>query len=98
MYQQIQLNKIDNEYEGYISKKRVVKCPFCDAGNVIDFEEYITGELHHDHRFGAEVEHDFCCEKHKCCSCGKTFTVEGSINEYPVGVYESEHIEVRREG
>ena len=97
LYQQIQLNEVVEEYDDHISLKRVVKCPFCGASNAIDFEDYITDELSYERQMGPEIEHAFFCEDYKCESCGKPFTVAGSIHEYPVGAYDSEHIEVKGE-
>lgn len=97
LYQQIQLNEAVDEYDDHISLKRVVRCPYCGASNAIDFEDYITDESSYERQMGPEIEHSFLCEDYECESCGKQFTVEGSIHEYPVGAYDSEHIEVREQ-
>ena len=96
LYQQIQLNEADAEYDDHVSMKRVIKCPHCGAGNTIDLEEYSTGEYSYERQMGPEIEHSFLCEDYECCSCGELFTVSGSIHEYPIGAYDSEHIEVNK--
>jgi len=99
LYQQVRLNEYGQDYgqdyDGHISLRRVVNCPYCGAGNAIDFEDYLTDDLYYERQMGSEIEHAFLCEDHECASCGKPFTVEGSIHEYPVGAYDSEEINVR---
>lgn len=81
--------------DDYISLMRVVKCLHCGTDNAIDFEDYITNELSYKRQMGTEIEHAFLCEDYECESCGKQFTVEGSIHEYSVGAYDSERIDVK---
>lgn len=101
LYQQVRLNEYGQnygqDYDGHISLKRVVNCPYCDAGNAIDFEDYIIDDLTYERQMGPEIEHAFLCEDHECTSCGRRFSVEGSIHEYPIGAYDSERIEVKGE-
>lgn len=94
-YQQVRLNEYGQDYDGHISLLRVVDCPYCGAGNAIDFEDYITDDLYYERQMGAEIEHAFLCEDYVCVSCGKRFTVEGSIHEYPAGAYDSEEINIK---
>lgn len=96
LYQQVRLNEHGQNYDGHISLRRVVNCPYCDSGNDIDFEDYITDECYYERQMGSEIEHAFSCEDYECTSCGKGFTVEGSIHEYPIGAYSSEEIHVRK--
>ena len=95
LYQQIQLNEADAEYNDHISMKRVIKCPHCGYGNTINLGDYSTGEHSYERQMGQEIEYSFQCEDYKCGQCGKSFTVSGSIHEYPIGAYDSEHIEVK---
>ena len=99
LYHQVRLNEFGQDYgqdyDGHISLRRVVNCPYCGAANGIDFEEYITDEPSYERQMGPEIEHMFECEEYECVACGKVFGVGGSIHEYPVGAYDSEHIEVR---
>jgi len=96
LYQQIQLNEVDENYEDHISLKRVINCPHCGGKNAIDLEEYLVDELQYERQMGPEIEHAFLCENFECEICGREFTVEGSIHEYPIGAYDSEHIEVQK--
>lgn len=95
LYQQILLNQADAEYDDHISMKRVIKCPHCGFGNTIDLEDYATGEHSYERQMGLEIGHAFCCEDYECGQCRRTFTVSGNIHEYPIGAYDSEHIEVK---
>ena len=83
--------------DNYISLMRVVKCPYCGADNAIDFEDYITNKLSYKRQMGPEIEHASLCEDYECELCGKQFTIEGNIHEYPVGAYDSERIDVKGE-
>ena len=98
LYQQVRLNEYGKDYgqdyDGHISLRRVVNCPYCGAGNAIDFEAYITDEYCYERQMGSEIEHAFLCENYECMSCRQRFTAEGSIHEYPIGAYDSEHIEI----
>lgn len=100
LYQQVRLNEYGQDYgqdyDGHISLRRVVNCPYCSEDNAIDFEDYITDEYCYERQMGSEMEHVFICEDYECTSCGKKFTVEGSIHEYPIGAYNSEEIYVRK--
>ena len=99
LYHQVRLNEFGQDYgqdyDGHISLRRVVNCPYCGAANSIDFENYIIDEFTYDRQMGSEVEHMFKCEDWECVACGEEFCVTGSIHEYPVGAYDSEHIEVK---
>lgn len=97
-YHQVKLIEAEKKYDGTISLKRVIDCPYCQMGNVIDFEDYITNEFEYQERqMGPEREHAFLCEDYQCSFCHKTFTVSGSISEYPLGAFDSEHIEIKGE-
>lgn len=95
LYQQIQLNEADAGYNDHISMKRVIRCPHCGFGNTIDLEEYSIGDQFYERQMGPEIEHSFCCEDYECRQCGATLIISGSISEYPIGAYDSEHIEVK---
>ncbi len=80
-----------------ISMKRVIKCPYCGANNAIDLSDYSTGDYSTERQMGAEIQHCFECEGNECMECGHTFHVKGYINEYPVGAYNFEEINVTEE-
>lgn len=95
-YQTVQLNEMEMETDG-ISMKRVIKCPHCGAGNAIDLSDYSTGDYISERQMGPEIQHSFNCEDYECSVCGYTFRIEGYINEYPVGAYNFEEINVTEE-
>lgn len=92
-FQTVQLNEMEMETEG-ISMKRVIKCPHCGTNNAIDLADYSTGEYTSERQMGPEIQHCFDCEDYECIECGQTFRIEGYINEYPVGAYDFEEINV----
>ena len=92
-YQTVQLNEMKLGMDG-ISMRRVIKCPHCGAAIAIDLADYSTGDFESERQMGAEIQHCFDCEDYKCAVCGHTFRVEGYINEYPVGAYNFEEINV----
>lgn len=99
-YRKVKLNEyIDQEVEltgdmDHISLKRVIECPHCGVGNRIDFSHYLTNEMNYERQIGVEIKYTFDCDAYKCSNCGEVFHVTGSIHEYPVGAYDSEHIEI----
>ena len=80
-----------------ISMRRVIKCPHCGSANSIDLSDYSTGEYESDRQMGPEIRHCFECDDYECTACGHTFRIEGYINEYPVGAYNFEEINVTEE-
>lgn len=92
-YQTVQLNEMEMGVDG-ISMKRVIKCPHCGVSNAIDLSNYSTGDYSTERQMGAEIQHSFDCEDYECMGCGHIFRVEGYINEYPVGAYNFEEINV----
>lgn len=95
-FQTVQLNELEIETDG-ISMKRVIKCPHCGASNAIDLADYSTGDYESERQMGPEIQHCFDCKEYGCIGCGNTFRVEGYINEYPVGAYNFEEINVTEE-
>lgn len=78
---------------------RTVKCPHCSAEQEVDLEDYMWDETSNESSFeddmGSDIVYSFDTEDNRECEkCGKVFQVEGWIREYPIGAYDSEHIEV----
>lgn len=92
-YQSVQLNEMEMGMDG-ISMRRVIKCPRCGSANAIDLSDYSMGDYETERQMGAEIHHCFDCDDYECVGCGQTFRVEGYINEYPVGAYNFEEINV----
>ena len=75
---------------------RTVQCPYCDAEQDIDLEEYVYDENPEDENdadsdiiYSVDSEENYDCE-----CCGETFRVMGWTREYPVNPYYPEDISV----
>ena len=79
--------------EGRISLRRVVKCPCCGFGNIIDLKEY-SETTSTERQMGAETLYEFDFER-MCDGCGTEFRISGSVSEYPSGAFDHEEIETR---
>lgn len=77
-----------------ISMRRVIMCPHCGSSNVIDLSDCSTEDYETKRQMDAEIYHCFNCDDYECVGCGQTFRVEGYINEYLVGEYNFEEINV----
>lgn len=90
----------DREYNDYyepdgISLKRIVDCPYCGAANRIDLEDEC--DVSTDERsMGTEAVYEFDTTAFDCEKCGETFRVRGYINEYPMGAFNFEEINVEK--
>lgn len=87
-------SELHGEWEdGSISLRRVVKCPQCGFGNIVDLEEY-SETTSCERQMGAETlyEFDFECP---CDGCGANYQVSGYVSEYPVGAFDHEEIKVK---
>jgi len=74
---------------------RTIKCPHCSVEKEVDLEDYLLDETSNENSMGPDIMYSFDTEDNcKCKKCGKVFRVEGWIREYPIGAYDSEHIEV----
>ncbi len=76
-----------------------VKCPHCNTEQEVDLEDYMwdetSNESSSDNDMGPDIVYSFDTEDNsECEKCGKVFRIEGWIREYPIGAYDSEHIEV----
>lgn len=86
---------------GYVAVPltRSIKCPCCGAVHEIDLEEFLYDETSNpsisDNDMGPDIVYSFDTEDNlRCEQCGKGIRVEGWIREYPIGAYDSEHINV----
>lgn len=95
-----ELNSEDGDFEwndrGGISLKRVIECPYCEARNGIDFEDYCSESIDEDRQMGDEITYSFDITNYKCVSCGNVFRIVGFICEYPIGAFDYEEINVVR--
>lgn len=89
-----------NDMYGYrpVPLMRTVKCPHCSTGQEIDLDDYLWDETSNESSscgMGPDIVYSFDTEDNcECEKCGKVFRVEGWIREYPIGAYDSEHIEI----
>lgn len=66
-----------------------INCPYCNSKITEDWSDYITSSdvIDENRQMGAEIEHSIECDEYKCPDCKKTFSVFGSVWEYPEGAY-----------
>lgn len=66
-----------------------VECPYCNAHITHNWAEYVQDSqiVDEDRGMGAETEHMIECEEFECPECHKSFSVSGSVWEYPIGAY-----------
>lgn len=66
-----------------------VKCPHCNSLVEHNWAEYVYDSevVDEDRGMGAETEHMIECDEFECPECNKSFSVSGSVWEYPVGAY-----------
>ena len=64
-----------------------VECPHCGNSITHNWRNHIVSSdvIDDDRGMGSEREHTIECEEFECPNCGKTFSVTGSIYEYPEG-------------
>lgn len=80
-----------------VSLIRNIQCPHCGKTIEVDLEDYMYDQTNEEHEngMGPDCVYYFdteeCCE---CCCCGRTIRIEGWIREYPIGAYDSEHINI----
>ncbi len=82
-----------------VSRIRNVQCPYCGEELEIDLEdfEYDQSSDERENGMGPDIVYGFDTgDDIECPFCEKKFRISGWIREYPVGVYDSEHIEVDR--
>ena len=100
-YINVRLNELNSQSEfdamelDGVSMKRVIECPYCGAPNAIDLADYSTDDCTTERQMGPETQHWFDCDDAECVTCGRAFRVTGCITEYPLGAYDSEHIEIK---
>lgn len=66
-----------------------ITCPHCDKNNRIkvrDYENDCSCDDRGEDSMGDEVEYFIECDAFECKACGKEFSFNGSVWEYPIGV------------
>lgn len=74
-----------------------VECPHCGNSITHNWRNHIVSSdvIDDDRGMGSEREHTIECEEFECPNCGKTFSVTGSIYEYPEGALNYYELETR---
>lgn len=89
-------NEFEDNYNDIVELKVAVTCPHCESNNRITVTDYERGRYSYDtgeNRMGEQIEYDIECEAFECRACGKEFSFEGQVWEYPIGVLESKNIQ-----
>ncbi len=102
-YNKVLVNEMSEEMpyeeiwgENSINLKRVVKCPYCDSGNKVDFTDCCSETVDEDRQMGEEITYSFDLKTVKCMKCGQIFRIQGFICEYPPGIFNYEEINVTK--
>lgn len=80
-----------------VSLVRTVKCPYCNADQEVDLEDYETSTSSYDNDIGMgeDIVYYFDSEDNiECPVCHRKYRLSGWIREYPLGAYDSEEIGV----
>lgn len=86
-----------DEGNSSISLIRTIKCSECSLDFEVDLDEYVidTSKFAKENGMGDDVVYSFDSRyKCRCPHCGKVLYVTGWIREYPIGVLDSEEINV----
>ena len=85
------------DFEYFDDFIRTIECPYCHNKITVELSDYqydtSSCGKNDDRGFGC-VHHFDSGEKIVCGKCGIIINVSGWIREYPLGVFDSEHIEV----
>lgn len=82
-----------------VSLIRDIHCPYCGEALKMNLEDYQYDQSSYEREngMGPDIVYSFDSEDNiECPSCKKKFKVSGWIREYPVGVYDSEEIDVEK--
>lgn len=88
----------DNNPEDWrLSLTRTIECPDCGIEFEADLEEYVydVSSFEKENGMGPDAVHSFDSEDNcECPYCGKIIHITGWIREYPIGLLDSEEIDV----
>ena len=80
--------------------ERKITCPYCKKTVQVDLENYMTGEssTEKENGMGQDLVYYFDTDKqYECSNCKSLVKIEGWIREYPIGVLDSEKINVKKQ-
>lgn len=84
--------------DNHLSLVRTIQCPNCLIEFELDLEKYIwdTSSYEKENGMGPDVVHSFDTEYScRCPYCDSILRISGWIREYPIGVYDSEDIDIQ---
>uniref|UniRef100_UPI003BAD0307 hypothetical protein n=1 Tax=Flavonifractor plautii TaxID=292800 RepID=UPI003BAD0307 len=76
---------------------RTIECPDCGIEFEVDLEEYLqdVSSFEKENGMGPDAVYSFDSDTDcECPYCGKTLHITGWIREYPIGIVDSEEIDV----
>ena len=85
---------MDPDYSVFL---QIITCPYCGSEEEVDLEEYSTDDYwtERENGMGPDIMHYFDSgEIHRCIICNRVFKIHGWIEEYPVGAWDSDNIEI----
>lgn len=80
-----------------LSFSRTIECPDCGIEFEVDLEEYLqdVSSFEKENGMGPDAVYSFDSDTDcECPYCGKTLHITGWIREYPIGIVDSEEIDV----
>lgn len=85
--------------DGYypLSLSRIIQCPHCGLATTVDLGDYLYDQSSEDHEngMGPDLVYSFDSEdSYECPECGNPVQIKGWVREYPMGAYDSEHINI----
>lgn len=83
--------------EWHVPMVRTIQCPECSIEFEVDLEEYVVdvSSFEKDNGMGPDAVHSIDSEADcRCPYCDKIIHITGWIREYPIGVLDSEDIQV----
>ena len=90
-------DEFEDDVLDFCDFERTIECPYCHNKITVDLSDYQydTSSCEKDNGMGPDCVYSFDSgEEILCGKCGIIINVSGWIREYPLGVFDSEHIEV----
>ena len=87
----------DDPENWQLSFSRTIECPDCGIEFEVDLEEYLqdVSSFEKENGMGPDAVYSFDSDTDcECPYCGKTLHITGWIREYPIGIVDSEEIDV----
>ena len=87
--------------DGYypVSLSRDIRCPHCGKVSPVDLDDFVYDQSsdENENGMGPDIVYSFDSEdNYECAECGHLVRINGWIREYPIGVYDSESININK--